>query len=105
MKIPFDLERVIKDFVFLFFFIGNDFLPRCFAYNIRVSSIEDLIDAFKEFLLTTEDYVVGPEKLNIKSLTALANAVAIREGKFIGEKAEEFEKDAKEKNSFNNEFN
>jgi 5'-3' exonuclease len=53
MKIPFQLDRVIKDFVFLFFFIGNDFLPRCFAYNIRVSSIEDLIEAFKEFLVTT----------------------------------------------------
>jgi 5'-3' exonuclease len=60
MKVAFDIERIIKDFVFLFFFIGNDFLPRCMAYNIRQTSIEDLIDAFKEFLKTTEDYVVGP---------------------------------------------
>jgi hypothetical protein len=35
-----------------------------------------LIDAFKGFLRTTEDYVVGPNKLNMKSLTVLTNAVA-----------------------------
>ena len=39
MKIGFDLQSVLKDFVFLFFFIGNDFLPRCMVYNIRESSI------------------------------------------------------------------
>lgn len=78
MKIQYQLDRIIKDFVFLFFFIGNDFLPRCMAYNIRLSSIQDLIDAFKEFLVITEDYVVGPEKLNMKALTVLASAVASR---------------------------
>lgn len=83
MKMPYDIDRVIKDFVFLFFFIGNDFLPRCMAYNIRQTSIEDLIEAFKEFLKISEDYVVGPDKLNLKAMTVLANAVAMRENKFI----------------------
>lgn len=60
MKMSYDINRIIKDFVFLFFFIGNDFLPRCMAYNIRQTSIEDLIDAFKDFLKNSDDYVVGP---------------------------------------------
>ena len=60
MKIPFQLDRVIKDFVFLFFFIG---FFRLFAA--------------KEFTLETQVKLIS-EKLNIKSLTVLANAVAIR---------------------------
>lgn len=58
MKLEFDIERIIRDFVFLFFFVGNDFLPRCYAYNIRQSSIEKLIEAFKQFLKITSDYVL-----------------------------------------------
>jgi 5'-3' exonuclease len=76
MKIAFNLDRVIKDFVFLFFFVGNDFLPRSMAYNIKQTSIEELIDAFKIFLKATDDYVIGSDKLNMKSLTLLTNAVA-----------------------------
>ena len=47
MKMEYDIQKIMQDFVFLFFFIGNDFLPRCMAYNIRESSIEYLIKAFK----------------------------------------------------------
>ena len=59
MKVPFLIDRIINDFVFLFFFIGNDFLPRCMTYNIRKTSIEKLIEAFKSYLMVAEDYVVG----------------------------------------------
>jgi len=35
MKIGYDIDQIARDFVFLFFFVGNDFLPRIYAYNIR----------------------------------------------------------------------
>lgn len=76
MRIPFDLDSVMRDFVFLFFFIGNDFLPRCMAYNIRESSIEKLILGFKKFLSETTCYVVGEKHLNIEGLALLASNVA-----------------------------
>jgi len=38
-NLQYSVTKVIRDFVLLFFFIGNDFLPRCMAYNIRERSI------------------------------------------------------------------
>jgi 5'-3' exonuclease len=64
--LEYSISKIIKDFVFLFFFIGNDFLPRCMAYNIRERSIEKLIAALKTFLIDAEDYVVGDKEINIK---------------------------------------
>jgi 5'-3' exonuclease len=61
MRIEYSLEAITRDFVFLFFFIGNDFLPRIYAYNIREKSIEKLIQGFKNFLKVTESYVAGQE--------------------------------------------
>jgi 5'-3' exoribonuclease 1 len=50
-NLEYSITKIIKDFVFLFFFIGNDFLPRCMAFNIRERSIEKLIAALKTFLI------------------------------------------------------
>ncbi len=88
----YSISKIIKDFVFLFFFIGNDFLPRCMAFNIRERSIEKLIAAFKTFLVKAENYVVGDKEINIKELARLCNEVSKYEASFIDEKAEDAKK-------------
>lgn len=50
MRMRFDLERIIDDFVFFCFFIGNDFLPSLSALDISEGSLDSLIDLYKELL-------------------------------------------------------
>ena len=47
MKIEYDINRIIDDFVLIFYFVGNDFLPRIFCFNIREGSVELLLKIFK----------------------------------------------------------
>jgi 5'-3' exonuclease len=48
MKMRFDLERIIDDFIFFCFFIGNDFLPSLGALDIFEGSLDNLIDLYKQ---------------------------------------------------------
>jgi 5'-3' exonuclease len=57
MKIRLDLERIIDDFVFFCFFIGNDFLPSLSALDIAEGSLDKLIDFYKECLPTLPNYI------------------------------------------------
>lgn len=57
MRMRFDLERIIDDFVFFCFFIGNDFLPSLSALDIAEGSLDKLIDFYKLCLPTMTNYI------------------------------------------------
>lgn len=63
MKMRFSLERIIDDFVFFCFFIGNDFLPSLTALDIGEGSLDAIIDLYKTLLPQMEDYITFEGKI------------------------------------------
>lgn len=63
MQMRFDIERIIDDFVFFCFFIGNDFLPSLSALDISEGSLDQLIELYKQHLPEMKDYITEAGKI------------------------------------------
>jgi len=64
LRIPWNLERIIDDFIFFCFFIGNDFLPNISALDIAEGSLDKLIDLYKLILPSMDDYITFQGVIN-----------------------------------------
>jgi 5'-3' exoribonuclease 2 len=78
LTFPFDLERAIDDWVFMCFFVGNDFLPHLPSLDIRENAIDTLISIWKNCMGRMGGYVTCDGNVN------LARAQIILEG--LGQK-------------------
>ena len=72
----FDLEKVIDDFVYMCFFVGNDFLPHIPALEIRDGAIDMLICAYKHLLPRLGGYLPDAGRVHLPRTELLLREVA-----------------------------
>ena len=72
----FDLERVVDDFVFMCFFVGNDFLPHLPAIEIRDGAIDMLVCAYKLLLPKMGGYLSDAGRVHLPRTELLLREVA-----------------------------
>ena len=76
----FDLERVIDDFVFMCFFVGNDFLPHIPALEIRDGAIDMLVYAYKELMPKMGGYLSDSGRVHLARTEILLRAISAQVG-------------------------
>mmetsp|Transcript_21952 Transcript_21952/g.21149 ORF Transcript_21952/g.21149 Transcript_21952/m.21149 type:complete len:231 (-) Transcript_21952:99-791(-) len=78
VRVPFkfDFERIIDDFVFLCFFVGNDFLPHLPSLQIREGAIDAIMVIYKSLLPTLGDYITQNGIVNLEKADVLLNDIA-----------------------------
>lgn len=59
-----DLERLIDDFIFMCFLVGNDFLPHIPCLKITEGGIDCLLLIYKQIFALMGDYITNCGNLN-----------------------------------------
>lgn len=76
---PFDLERAIDDWVFMCFFVGNDFLPHLPSLDVRDNGIDILVNCWKRCLPRLRGYITCDGVLNFEGVETLMANLAQKE--------------------------
>jgi 5'-3' exoribonuclease 2 len=75
----FDLERAIDDWVFMCFFVGNDFLPHLPSLEIRDGGIDTLITIWKENLPAMGGYLTKDGTVELERVQYVLDGLAQQE--------------------------
>lgn len=75
----FDLERAIDDWVFMFCFVGNDFLPHLPALEIRENSIDTLTAIWRDNLPYMGGFVTKDGHIDLERAQLILNGLAKQE--------------------------
>ncbi|KAK9457117.1 exoribonuclease 2 [Dipodascopsis uninucleata] len=88
LPFKFDLERAIDDWVFMCFFVGNDFLPHIPSLEIRENGIDILINIWKRNLAQMGDYLTTDGTVNLKSTQYLLRGLGAQEDQIFRRRRE-----------------
>ena len=77
-------ENQIYDYIFLCFFLGNDFMPHFPALNIRTSGIQSLLDIYRKFIGNYNDRsIIKDNNINWRWVSVLVTELAKIEHELI----------------------
>lgn len=65
---PWDLERIIDDFILLCFLVGNDFLPTLPTLNIAEGSLNRILESYKKTLPSLGSYITERGTIDLHRL-------------------------------------
>ncbi|KAL8287373.1 hypothetical protein RQP46_003825 [Phenoliferia psychrophenolica] len=85
---PFELERALDDWVFLIFFVGNDFLPHLPSLEIREGAIDVLMTIWKTNLDRMGGYLTEHGKVNLERAEVILKGLADREDEIFRKRRE-----------------
>jgi 5'-3' exoribonuclease 1 len=71
LSFPFDLERVIDDFILMAFFVGNDFLPNLPSLHINEGALANMFRIYKSILPKCDGYINENGVINMGRLQRL----------------------------------
>lgn len=103
MQVPqqtfnFDLERALDDWVFMCFFVGNDFLPHLPSLDIRENGIDTLIAIWRDNIPAMQGYLTKDGHVDLGRCQLILDGLAKQEDAIFRRRKEtEDRKDANAK--------
>jgi 5'-3' exonuclease len=93
-------KNITYDYIFLCFFLGNDFMPHFPAINIRTGGIDKLLNAYKATLSGSGDFLTENEgkKIIWKNVRKVVDFLAEKEEEYFKEEMKL--RDRREKNTY-----
>ena len=83
LSFPFDLERIIDDFILMAFFVGNDFLPNLPNLHINEGALAVMFKVYSEILPKAGGYINESGVINLERLGLLLDELSRVEHRFF----------------------
>ncbi|XP_047536789.1 5'-3' exoribonuclease 2 homolog isoform X2 [Vanessa atalanta] len=65
LPFAYDFERALDDWVFMCFFVGNDFLPHLPSLEIREGAVDRLVNLYKKCVYKTRGWITDSGDVNL----------------------------------------
>ena len=92
LPFPFDLELAIDDWIFLIFFVGNDFLPHLPSLEIREGAIDTLLKIWRSELPRMGGYLTNHGKVHMDRAQVILEGLAKSEDMIFQKRKEDEER-------------